>query len=80
MGRYLLKHGGLLILAIGEMLLCYFLCHWFPVSIWGLVERLVVCALIPLSINYVIYCRNNHFHMLLVYLKKGLSSVIHHNQ
>lgn len=76
MSRYLLKHLVLLIIAVGEMALCFSICRVFQICVLGLIERFAVWLLLPLTINVLLFCRNPYFHSLVQYLKRGLGYIL----
>ena len=75
MSRYIAKHSLLLIVAIGEMVFCQFVCHSFAVNIAGLIARFFVWLLLPLLLNSVLYYRNPYFHDMLSYAKRSAAAI-----
>lgn len=78
---YWVKQAALFLLAASEMLLCIWICRFFPAGIGGIVLRAAVCLVLPNLINLLIFWNLADFSYVrstLVNTAKKLRSVFTH--
>lgn len=73
--KYLLKHACLFCVVFVEGMFLYFFTRNMPITVAGILLRLLAWFAVPTVVNTLIYCRNQHFKDLCQYLK-GLLGIV----
>ena len=58
-----------------QNILAYSICKNMPLTIWGLIERLVICILLSIAVNYLAFYRTQEIRMVCRYLKKTIAEI-----
>lgn len=67
--RYLIKHTVLFGVFLIECMVVYYFSRNMPITLTGLFFRFLIWAIIPLAMNFLVYCRSPHFEELVHYFK-----------
>lgn len=68
--KYIFKHILLFGIVACEGTLCYFISYKIPISIIGILIRLLIWAVIPLVVNIIVCRRNIYFKEMLSYMSR----------
>ena len=75
LSRYISKHLLLLVIFMLEGACCFWFTNELPITVIGILIRILVWIIVPMVICSLIYFRSPHFTQLLVYLKSMISIV-----
>ena len=67
--KYLTKHVLLFGVVLAESFVVYLITREIPFTVWGLLQRILVWAVVPSVVNVLIYFRNPHFKELCNYFR-----------
>ncbi len=73
--QYLTKHVFLFGVVLAESLTVYLITRELPVTVLGLLQRVLVWAIAPLTVGFLIYFRNPHFKDLCNYFMRLFNMV-----